>query len=133
LAWSADHRRHHKFVDHDDDPYDISRGLFHAHIGWLLFRRGPDTPLTWVRDLQKDRLAWLQHEFYVPIAIFMSFALPAIIGYLYGGANAALGAFLIPVLPASLWSITPPSASTLFATGSATDPTRATALRGTAF
>ena len=20
LAWSADHRRHHKFVDHDDDP-----------------------------------------------------------------------------------------------------------------
>jgi stearoyl-CoA desaturase (delta-9 desaturase) len=95
LAWSADHRRHHKFVDHDDDPYDISRGLFHAHIGWLLFRRGPDTPLTWVRDLQKDRLAWLQHEYYVPIAIFMSFGLPALIGYLYGGANAALGAFLL--------------------------------------
>ena len=95
LAWSADHRRHHKFVDHDDDPYDISRGLFHAHIGWLLFRRGPDTPLTWVRDLQKDRLAWLQHEYYVPIAIFMSFALPAIIGYVYGGVNAALGAFLL--------------------------------------
>jgi len=95
LAWSADHRRHHKFVDHDEDPYDISRGLFHAHIGWLLFRRGPDTPLTWVRDLQKDRLAWFQHEYYVPIAIFMSFAVPAIIGYLYGGANAALGAFLL--------------------------------------
>ncbi len=95
LAWSADHRRHHKFVDHDDDPYDISRGLFHAHIGWLLFRRGPETPLTWVRDLQKDRLAWFQHEYYVPTAIFMSFALPAIIGYIYGGANAALGAFLL--------------------------------------
>lgn len=95
LAWSADHRRHHKFVDHDDDPYDISRGLFHAHIGWLLFRRGPETPLTWVRDLQKDRLAWLQHEYYVPIAIFMSFGLPPILGYLYGGANAALGAFLL--------------------------------------
>lgn len=95
LAWSADHRRHHKFVDHDDDPYDISRGLFHAHIGWLLFRRGPDTPLTWVRDLQKDRLAWLQHEYYMPIAIFMSFGLPALLGYLYGGANSALGAFLL--------------------------------------
>lgn len=95
LAWSADHRRHHKFVDHDDDPYDISRGLFHAHIGWLLFRRGPETPLTWVRDLQKDRLAWLQHDYYVPIAIFMSFGLPPILGYLYGGANAALGAFLL--------------------------------------
>jgi stearoyl-CoA desaturase (delta-9 desaturase) len=48
-----------------------------------------------VRDLQKDRLAWLQHEYYVPIAIFMSFGLPSLIGYLYGGANAALGAFLL--------------------------------------
>jgi stearoyl-CoA desaturase (delta-9 desaturase) len=95
LAWSADHRRHHKFVDHDDDPYDISRGLFHAHIGWLLFRTGPDTPLTWVRDLQKDRLAWWQHQYYVPLAFFMGFAVPTLIGFLWGGKEAALGAFLI--------------------------------------
>ena len=95
LAWSADHRRHHKFVDHDDDPYDISRGLFHAHIGWLLFRRGPDTPLTWVRDLQKDRLAWWQHRFYVALAIGMGFVLPTLIGWVYGGPVAALGALLI--------------------------------------
>lgn len=95
IAWSADHRRHHKFVDHEDDPYDISRGLFHAHIGWLLFRTGPDTPLTWVRDLKQDRLAWWQHEYYVPIAIAMAFALPAAIGWMWGGPVAALGAFLI--------------------------------------
>ena len=95
LAWSADHRRHHKFVDHDDDPYDISRGLFHAHIGWLLFRRGPDTPLTWVRDLQQDKLAWWQHQFYVPIAILIGFGLPSLLGWLWGGPMAALGAFLI--------------------------------------
>lgn len=95
LGWSADHRRHHKFVDHDDDPYDISKGFFHAHIGWLLFRTGPDTPLTWVRDLQKDRLAWWQHEHYVPIALGMGFVLPTLIGWLWGGWEAALGAFLI--------------------------------------
>ena len=95
LAWSADHRRHHKFVDHDDDPYDISRGLFHAHIGWLLFRRGPDTPLTWVRDLQQDKLAWWQHQFYVPTAILIGFGLPSLLGWLWGGPMAALGAFLI--------------------------------------
>jgi stearoyl-CoA desaturase (delta-9 desaturase) len=90
LRLSADHRRHHKHVDHDEDPYDINRGLFHAHIGWLLFRRGPESPLTWVRDLQKDNLAWWQHEYYVPIALFMSFVVPAAIGWV-----AALGAFLI--------------------------------------
>lgn len=95
LGWCADHRRHHKHVDHDEDPYDISRGLFHAHIGWLLFRRSLDTPLTWVRDLQKDRLAWLQHQYYVPIAIFMGFVLPAAIGWAWGGPVAALGGFLL--------------------------------------
>ena len=95
LGWSADHRRHHKHVDHEDDPYDINRGLFHAHIGWLLFRRGPDTPLTWVRDLQKDKLAWWQHEHYVPIAFGVGFGLPALIGWIHGGPVSALGAFLI--------------------------------------
>jgi stearoyl-CoA desaturase (Delta-9 desaturase) len=95
LGWSADHRRHHKFVDHDEDPYDISRGLFHAHIGWLLFRTGPDTPLTWVRDLQKDKLAWWQHKYYVPLAFLMSFGVPAALGALWGGWESALGAFLI--------------------------------------
>ncbi len=95
LGWSADHRRHHKFVDHDDDPYDISKGFFHAHIGWLLFRTGPDTPLTWVRDLQKDRLAWWQHKYYGLIAVAVGFALPAAIGWLWGGPTAALGGFLL--------------------------------------
>ena len=95
LGWCADHRRHHKHVDHEEDPYDINRGLFHAHIGWLLFRRSLDTPLTWVRDLQKDRLAFLQHQYYVPIAIFMGFILPAAIGWAWGGPISALGGFLL--------------------------------------
>ncbi len=95
LGWCADHRKHHKHVDHDEDPYDISKGFFHAHIGWLLFRRGPDTPLTWVRDLEKDKLAWWQHRYYALIGVGMGFALPAFIGYLYGGGTAALGGFLL--------------------------------------
>ncbi len=95
LEWSADHRRHHKHVDHDEDPYDINKGLFWAHIGWLLFRNGPDTPLTWVRDLQKDKLAIWQHRYYVPIAFVVGFIVPPIIGFFYGGWNVALGAFLI--------------------------------------
>ena len=39
--WCADHRVHHKHVDEDEDPYDISKGFFYAHIGWLLFRLKP--------------------------------------------------------------------------------------------
>lgn len=95
MEWSADHRRHHKHVDHDEDPYDINKGLFWAHIGWLLFRNGPDTPLTWVRDLQKDKLAVWQHRHYIPLAVGVGLFAPPVIGFLYGGWTAALGAFLI--------------------------------------
>jgi stearoyl-CoA desaturase (delta-9 desaturase) len=95
LEWSADHRRHHKHVDQDEDPYDISKGFFHAHIGWLLFRTGPDTPLTWVRDLQKDKLAVWQHRHYVALAFGVGFGLPAVLGLLAGGWVGALGAFLL--------------------------------------
>jgi len=38
LMWASEHRRHHKHVDHDDDPYSISKGFFYAHIGWLIFK-----------------------------------------------------------------------------------------------
>jgi stearoyl-CoA desaturase (delta-9 desaturase) len=95
MVWCADHRRHHKHVDEEDDPYDISKGFFHAHIGWLLFRHGPDTPLTWVRDLQKDRALRFQHQHYVLIAMVMSFVVPTLIGFAIGSWIGALGAFLL--------------------------------------
>src|SRR4249919_3991643 len=29
LMWASEHRRNNKYVDHDDDPYCISKGFFH--------------------------------------------------------------------------------------------------------
>ncbi|MFO1498266.1 MAG: fatty acid desaturase [Verrucomicrobiota bacterium] len=95
LCWAADHRRHHKHSDGDDDPYDISKGFFHAHMGWILFRCPPETSLDWVRDLQQDRLVMWQHRYYVPIALATAFAAPTALGWVYGGWWSALGAFLI--------------------------------------
>ena len=62
IDWVSDHRKHHKHVDHDDDPYDISQGFFHAHIGWLLFKLRPEPPLDNVADLQGDALVIWQHK-----------------------------------------------------------------------
>src|SRR5687767_3124977 len=62
LMWSSEHRRHHKHVDHEDDPYDISKGFFHAHIGWLLFKLEPEPPFDNVPDMKKDRLVMWQHN-----------------------------------------------------------------------
>ena len=42
LAWASDHRIHHRYVDHDWDPYNIKRGGLWAHILWIFYKRAPD-------------------------------------------------------------------------------------------
>jgi len=95
LDWCADHRRHHKHVDHDEDPYDISKGFFWAHMGWLIFKIAPEHPLDNVNDLLKDRLVMWQHKWVHLIAVVAGLVFPAFLGYLWNGAEGALGAFLI--------------------------------------
>lgn len=83
LEWSSDHRSHHRAVDTDGDPYNIRRGFFFAHMGWL-FRQVPSErfPL----DLWNDPLARWQHQLYVPLAIGMGLILPFGLGTLFGNA-----------------------------------------------
>lgn len=95
LAWVSDHRRHHKHVDHDDDPYDISKGFWHAHIGWILFKLDPEPPLDNVADLRKDALVMWQDRYYLSIAVGVGFLVPAMLGYLHSGWLGALGGFLL--------------------------------------
>jgi stearoyl-CoA desaturase (Delta-9 desaturase) len=95
LMWASEHRCHHKHVDHDDDPYCISKGFFHAHIGWLLFKLHPDPPFDNVPDLKRDKLVCWQHRHVQTIAVVVSFILPTMLGFLWNGWQGALGAFLI--------------------------------------
>ena len=102
LWWSSEHRKHHKHVDTDDDPYDITKGFFWAHMGWLMFKLKPDTPTENVQDLKKDKLVMWQHKWVHPISFVVSFIIPALIGYgyaTYSGMDplvGALGGFLLP-------------------------------------
>jgi stearoyl-CoA desaturase (Delta-9 desaturase) len=95
LLWACEHRSHHKHVDHDDDPYCINKGLFYAHMGWLMFKLKPLPSFENVADLKKDPLLVWQDRYIHLIAVLVSFVLPASIGFLWGGWKAALGAFLI--------------------------------------
>lgn len=95
LAWASDHRKHHKFVDHDGDPYDISKGFFWAHIGWLLVKLHPETSMENVADLRKDRLVMWQHRWVQSIAVVFGLCLPAFLGYFWNGWEGALGSFLL--------------------------------------
>lgn len=95
LLWSSEHRRHHKHVDHDEDPYCIAKGFFYAHIGWLLFKLNNDEPFDNIADLEKDPLLQWQHRHIHLIAVLVSFVLPTTLGFLWNGWLGALGAFLI--------------------------------------
>ncbi|MBA3651372.1 MAG: fatty acid desaturase [Chthoniobacterales bacterium] len=95
LMWASEHRRHHKHVDHDEDPYCISKGFFFAHIGWLLFKLNNDEPYDNVPDLQKDKLVMWQDRHVQTIAVVVSFVFPALLGFLWNGWSGALGAFLL--------------------------------------
>ena len=103
LWWSSEHRKHHKHVDTDDDPYDITKGFFWAHMGWLMFKLKPVAPLDNVEDLKKDWLVSFQHKFVHPLSFLVSFGLPTLIGYFYAiytnnlsPVAGALGGLLIP-------------------------------------
>ena len=103
LWWSSEHRKHHKHVDTDDDPYDITKGFFWAHMGWLMFKLKPASPMDNVQDLKKDALVVWQDKWVHGIAFFMSFILPTIIGYVYAVITenispmaGALGGLLVP-------------------------------------
>src|SRR6478672_5994535 len=98
LMWASEHRRHHKHVDHEEDPYDITKGFFHAHIGWLLFKLLPQPPFDNVGDLKKDRLVMWQHQRVHTIALLVGFALPVLLGAAWNGWIGALGAFLMALL-----------------------------------
>jgi len=95
LQWSSEHRKHHKHVDHEGDPYDITKGFWHAHVGWLFTKLHPELPMDNVADLRKDSFVMWQHRNYLWIAIGGGFLLPAAIGFLYGGVEGAISSFLI--------------------------------------
>lgn len=94
LDWASKHRAHHKYVDTDADPYNINRGFWYAHIGWMLRKTHSD--ITLIPDLIRDPWINLQHRLDGPLAIIMNFILPTIIGAFWGEALGAL--FLVGFL-----------------------------------
>jgi stearoyl-CoA desaturase (delta-9 desaturase) len=90
LKWSADHRIHHSKTDREEDPYNIRRGFWWAHIGWVFYKdRHPGEPRG-VKDLAADALVRWQDRNYVLLAIVVGLVLPAGLGLLWGDAVGAL-------------------------------------------
>lgn len=83
LRWCADHRRHHRYQDTERDPYNINRGFWWAHIGWL-WGTEATTDYSNCPDLSKDPAFRHQDKYYALWLIVFCFALPLAIGFLVG-------------------------------------------------
>ena len=86
--WVADHRRHHAFSDLEGDPHSpwrfgasmrgLTKGLFHAHLGWL-FDRELSNRERFAPDLLADRdIARVDRLF--PLLVLSSVLLPTAMG-----------------------------------------------------
>ncbi|HEX2772135.1 MAG TPA: acyl-CoA desaturase [Micromonosporaceae bacterium] len=86
--WVADHRRHHAFSDLEGDPHSpwrfgssvwgLTKGLFHAHMGWL-FRRELSNRARFAPDLLRDRDLQKVDKLF-PVLVAISLVAPALIG-----------------------------------------------------
>jgi stearoyl-CoA desaturase (delta-9 desaturase) len=84
LNWASDHRYHHQYSDRDGDPYNVNRGFWWAHIGWMFYFYPSNRPYRNASDLKTDRLILWQERYYLPLAIGTGFLLPMIIGAFFG-------------------------------------------------
>jgi stearoyl-CoA desaturase (delta-9 desaturase) len=91
INWAADHRVHHSNVDHDRDPYNIQKGFWWAHMGWIFFSNDPPGQSV-VRDLLEDPLVRWQARWYAVIGITVAFGIPLAVGLATG---RVLGCLLI--------------------------------------
>ncbi|GIJ77266.1 stearoyl-CoA desaturase (delta-9 desaturase) [Micromonospora phaseoli] len=120
IQWVADHRRHHAFSDLEGDPHSpwrfgatlrgLTKGLFHAHIGWL-FGRELSNRERFAPDLLADRDIRRMDRLF-PVMVIVSVLGPALMGGLltwsWQGALTALfwaGLVRISLLHHVTWSI----------------------------
>ncbi|MBI1979492.1 MAG: fatty acid desaturase, partial [Elusimicrobia bacterium] len=84
LRWASDHRMHHKHVDTDLDPYNIKKGGWYAHIGWVFLDGSQFRNLDNVSDLKNDPLVLWQSKYYILIATLIGTVAPFLIGLCIG-------------------------------------------------
>jgi stearoyl-CoA desaturase (delta-9 desaturase) len=88
LQWVAVHRRHHQHSDDEHDPHSphihgagllaMTRGMWHAHTGWL-FRPSPRGLARYVRDLRQDQLIRRMHKLF-PLWVVVGLVIPSALG-----------------------------------------------------
>ncbi|HMJ33549.1 MAG TPA: acyl-CoA desaturase [Baekduia sp.] len=98
IQWVSDHRKHHAHTDEEGDPHSphagfagggiggTLRGLFHAHVGWILTEQGGENRARYAKDLVEDRgMKRISDNFHW--LVLVSLALPAAAGFALTGGE----------------------------------------------
>ena len=93
LKWGGDHIRHHAKTDEEEDPYNVTKGFWHSHCGWLFYNTPYRTEKYEIR-LRRDPIVMWQHRYYWPIVI-TGLLLPFVLGVWHGGWQGGISAFLL--------------------------------------
>ena len=102
IYWVAQHRRHHKYSDSFGDTHSPNlsnskiRGLWHAHLGWVLVPEATNTSLFAKNLIQNSQIYQISKLYYV--WVLLGLLIPALIevimtqtwqgfcyGFLWGG------------------------------------------------
>ncbi len=105
IEWVADHRLHHNHADDEGDPHSphthggdgwwgTLRGLFHAHVGWMLRPRHATNPVRYAPDLLREPAMRFISRHYLAVAV-SGMLLPALIGGALGGSLTAAATGLL--------------------------------------
>lgn len=91
LDWVADHRKHHAHSDREGDPHSPHvghgsglRGLWHAHVGWLLETQGQADWKRYASELYEDP-AMRQIGRRFPLLVALSLLIPTVAGFVLHG------------------------------------------------
>ncbi|MGD9253777.1 MAG: fatty acid desaturase [Holophagae bacterium] len=95
ITWSAEHRRHHRFVDTDDDPYNAKKGFFYSHMGWIMRESKNQGDTSNVPDLEKDPILRWQHRHIIAIGTVVNLGTTIVLGLLTGNM---LGMFIFALI-----------------------------------
>ncbi len=107
VRWVSDHRKHHQHSDKAEDPHSpwaygggavgLTRGLYHAHVGWL-FDEEQTPQQKYAPDLLADRdIVKISRHF--PTWVAVSTLVPPLIGGLWSWSwQGILSAFFWAVL-----------------------------------
>jgi stearoyl-CoA desaturase (delta-9 desaturase) len=113
IEWVAYHRRHHTFSDEEGDPHSphvghgtgfrgALRGLFYAHVGWVMFSTEPADEERYAPDLMADRgVRFVDRTFLVWVLAGLAFSFGlgvALTGTIHGGLTGLLWGGAVRIL-----------------------------------